>query len=117
MNNLTNEPSTKTKTDVLDLIISFLMEHEKQMDQMLQRLEGLVETLSKRGDDVERTPTPKHRTGLQPNSFKLTVNNPGSLAEMRSLKIEWGPKTGTIPNAITDVDAIVGKIERSVGKD
>lgn len=114
---MTDEPSAKTKTDVLDLIISFLMEHEKQMDQMLRRLERLVEALPKRGDYVECTPTPKSRTGLQPNLFKLTVNNPGSLAEMRSLKIEWGTKTGTIPNAITDVDATVGKIERSVEKD
>jgi hypothetical protein len=40
---MTDEPTLRTKTDVLDLVISFMMEHEKQMDQMLERIERVAD--------------------------------------------------------------------------
>ena len=96
LNNLTDEPALKTKTDVLDLIISFLMEHEKQMDHMLQRLEGIVETLSKSGRYIEQVSASQYPKESQPNSFTLTITSPDNFEGMKSLNIEWGTKHGSI---------------------
>jgi len=109
---LSDEPSIRTKTDVLDLIISFLMEHERRMDQTLQRLEGIVETLSRGARPIGQPLAPRHPRLGQPDAFTLTINNPNDFEDMRSLKIEWGEKRET-----GNEDGVVRKIERPVGKD
>lgn len=48
-----DEPSLETKIDAVDIIIIFLVEYEKHMDHMLQRLERSVETLSKTDRHIE----------------------------------------------------------------
>lgn len=100
---MTDEPSFKTKTDVLDLIISFLMEHEKQMDQMLHRVERMAETLARRDLYTEQAPVRNNPAVLQPHAFTLTINNPESFRELKSLRIEWGSKHGDA--ADVDIDA------------
>jgi hypothetical protein len=92
---MSDEYSTKTKTDVLDLIINFLMEHEKQLDQMMERLESLIEILTKGSDEVKRTQAIEEHMESPSKSFKLNINNPGSFERMRALKIEWGDEKGT----------------------
>jgi len=114
---LTDEPSLKTKTDVLDLIINFLAEHEKQMDQMLERLESVTEILSTRPNHIEHAPAPNHPTGLQPQAFTITITNPDSLEQLKSLKMEWGAKRGDVADVDPDAGSIVRKFERSIGKD
>ena len=114
---MTDEYSLKTKTDVLDLIISFLMEHEKQMDQMLQRIERIAETMSRSAHYTEHAPTPNQPIGLQPHAFTLTITNPDSFKELKSIKIEWGAKRGDTADVNPDADVIVRKFERSIGKD
>ena len=109
---MTDEPSTKTKTDVLDLIISFLMEHEQQLDQTLQRLEKLVERLSERSDRLDPEPPRRTSPRPQPGAFTLTISNPGSFEEMKSLKIEWRAN----PDA-SERSRVIGEIERAIGKD
>lgn len=116
-NNLTDEPSLNTKADVLDFIISFLMEHEKYMDQTLQRIERIAETMSRNIRRTEHIPIPNPQTGLQPHAFTLTITNPDSFNELKSLKIEWGAKRGDDDDINPDVDVIVRKFERSRGKD
>lgn len=37
--------SVKDKMDVLDLIISILMEHEKRLDNIVERLENNIESI------------------------------------------------------------------------
>lgn len=93
---MTDEPSIKTKTDILDLMISFLVEHEKQMDEMLQRLEGIVEKLSVKGRRIEGGPA-SPPSGERPGSFTVSVTNPGNFEHIRSLSIEWGTKGDPIP--------------------
>jgi len=98
MNNLSDEPPFKTKTDVLDLLISFLREHEKQMDHMLQRLEKIAETLPKRERHVEQLSVPPPSEKTQPRPFTLTITNPEHFEDVKSLNIEWGRERGAITN-------------------
>ena len=115
MSNLTGEFSFKTKADVLDLVISFLMEHEKQMDQMLERLERIVENLT-REHYIENVPRQNYPIETQPHSFVLTITNPATLRDMKSLTIEWGRKPRSLHDADSDIDVTVRKIGQSVGK-
>ena len=93
VNNLTYEPSLETKIDILDIIISFLMKHEKQIDNMLQRLERSVETLSERDRNIEHDQTHRYPEGHQPNSFTLSITNPIGFENMKPIKIEFDTKT------------------------
>ena len=43
---MTDEPTLRTKTDVLDLVINILKEHEKNLDRLLERLETLIDAFS-----------------------------------------------------------------------
>jgi len=101
MNNLSDEPPFRTKTDVLDLLISFLREHEKQMDHMLQRLERVVETLSKMEPPIEHPSAHPPLGEPRPSPFTLTITNPERFEDLRSLNIEWGGKRGSIANTDT----------------
>jgi len=92
---VSDEYSTKTKTDVLDLIINFLMEHEKQLDQMMERLESLIQILTKGSNEDKRTQAIERHQEPPSKSFTLNINNPGSFDRMRTLKIEWGDEKGT----------------------
>jgi len=103
------------KTDVLDLIINFLMEHEKQLDQMMERLERLIETLTKRSDNARRTRPIEEHTEPPSNSFTLNINNPGSFEKMRTLKIEWGDEKETIADVRTYKDENIRHVERPLG--
>lgn len=82
-----NDPSADSKTDVLDLIIDFLMEHEKKMDHLILRLETLLEELTKNGS-IHRS-RPDHTGNAQTPAFKLTISNPDDFKE-KSLEIGWG---------------------------
>jgi uncharacterized coiled-coil protein SlyX len=48
-----DEIDVKSKTDVLDFIISFIVEHEKRMDHMTERLEKITEKFGKSPEDFE----------------------------------------------------------------
>lgn len=87
---MSDEPPFKTKTDVLDLLISFLREHEKQMDHMLQRLEKIAEKMSKRERHVEQLSASPPPEKSQPSPFTLTINNPENFEDLQSLNVEWG---------------------------
>lgn len=84
-----NDPSSDSKTDVLDLIINFLMDHEKQMDHMIQRLETLLKELTKNGKCREPVSIPDHTKNAQTPAFTFTISNPDNFKE-KSLEIEWG---------------------------
>ena len=106
-----DETSIKTQVDVLDLIISFLMSHEKRMDQIIQRLERLVETASRRDYYLEDEQT--HRVPpRQQKTFTLTIANPVGFNEMKSLKVEWGSKDGEPANE--DQSLILKKMEHTI---
>ena len=44
---MSDDPDLKTKTDVMDLIINFLREHERNMDEIVERLEKISKKISK----------------------------------------------------------------------
>jgi hypothetical protein len=53
-----DEIGVKSKTDVLDFVISFIVEHEKRMDHMTERLERITENLGRRKYAVRKTESP-----------------------------------------------------------
>ena len=107
--NMEDEIPVKTKTDVLDLIISFLMDHEKRMDQITRRLETLIDKKSKIGNNLEQDQA-HHLTRPQANAFTITITNPVNFKEMKSLTIEW--ETKQEDHAYTD-RSIILKTEQS----
>ena len=82
-----NDPSADSKTDVLDLIINFLLEYEKKMDHLIHRLETLLEEFTKNGS-IHRS-RPDHTGNAQNPAFTFTISNPDDFKE-KSLEIEWG---------------------------
>ena len=85
---MAEEPSIRTKMDVLDLIIGFLIEHEKQMDQMVQQFERVMEAQSRRKATVH-VPETLHPAETRPNSITLTINVPKMGDHIKSIKIDW----------------------------
>ena len=86
---MTDEPNLRTKTDVLDLVISFMMDHEKQMDQMIERIERIADKLSKNRGYAKHQSTPIETTEYQADKFTITIDNPENYGPMRSIKIDW----------------------------
>lgn len=117
LNDVTDEPSIKTKADVLDLIISFLMEHEKHMDQTLQRIERIADILLRNARYSENLPAPDQQGGTQPHTFTLSITNPENFKELRSLKIEWGPTREDTDEADSEAHVTISGLERAIGKD
>lgn len=89
LNDMSDEPPMKTKTDVLDLIINFLMEHEKQLDGIVERLETLVEERPGNRLQIDEPQKVEPVTITQPDSLTLTINNPDGSRKVKSIKIEW----------------------------
>ncbi|MDH5792694.1 MAG: hypothetical protein OEZ44_10975, partial [Candidatus Bathyarchaeota archaeon] len=54
---MSDEPTLRTKTDVLDLVIGFIVEHEKRMDEMVARMESMVEKMSRGLQNAGAAPT------------------------------------------------------------
>jgi hypothetical protein len=89
LNDMSDEPPMKTKTDVLDLIIGFLMEHEKQLDGIVERLETLTEEKPRNRLQIDEPRKEDPVTIAQPDSLTLTINNPDGARTIKSIKIEW----------------------------
>lgn len=108
---MTDDPTLKTRADVLDLIISFIMEHEKQMDRMIKRLERVVERLFRNNRRMENSLTRKELDAYGPAVFTLTVNNPERYEKIRSIKIEWETEEREYTPELSEIDAILDRIE------
>jgi hypothetical protein len=83
---MTDEPTLRTKTDVLDLVISFMVEHEKQMDQMLERIERVADKLSSKRTRVNPLSAAVETTGYRPDKLTITIDNAENYG---SIKIDW----------------------------
>jgi len=97
-----DESSTFEKTDVLDLIISFLMEHEKKMDRTVQRLEKLLGVLAKGNHNPGSTQ--QNITSRQNNSVTVTINDPSGQRKIKSLTIEWETSGDARPSHTVNYD-------------
>ena len=106
---MSDEPSQKTKTDVLDLIISFIREHEKRMDEIVERMEKLTER-AHRGRNRIATET-VNAPYSQADVFTLTINNPDDYDKIKSVKIEWETGEAVYTPELSEIDAILDKID------
>jgi hypothetical protein len=86
---MTDEPNLRTKTDVLDLVISFMMDHEKQMDQMLERIEKVTDKLSNNGARINPLSAPVETMEYRSGKFTIAIDNPENYGPMKSIKIDW----------------------------
>jgi hypothetical protein len=107
---MADESSLQTKTDILDLVISFVMEHEKRMDKIVERLEQLsarMARMSIRG----RQPDSFDSILRKPDVFTLTINNPEGYDNIKGIKIEWEDTEKEYTPEISEIDAILDKID------
>jgi hypothetical protein len=107
---MTDESGLSTKTDVLDFVISFIVEHEKRMDQMVERLERASEKLSRSSGRTTAT-LPPDTTKHQPNLFTMTINNPEDYDRLKSVKIDWESGHREFTPEISEIDSILDKID------
>lgn len=107
---MADESSLQTKTDILDLVISFVMEHEKRMDEIVERLEQLsarMARMSIRG----KQPDSFDSILRKPDVFTLTINNPEGYDKIKGIKIEWEDTEKEYTPEISEIDAILDKID------
>jgi len=107
---MTDESSLQTKTDILDLVISFVMEHEKRMDEIVERLEHLSARMA-RMSIRERQPDSFDSILRKPDVFTLTINNPEGYDNIKGIKIEWEDAKKEYTPEISEIDAILDKID------
>lgn len=110
LNDMSDEPPMKTKTDVLDLIIGFLMEHEKQLDSIVERLETLTEKPGNRlqMDELQKADA---TTIAQPDSLTVTINNPDGARKIKSVKIELEEAKADTDQTSAKVRAMLDEID------
>jgi predicted transcriptional regulator len=106
---MSDEPSQKTKTDVLDLIISFIREHEKRMDEIVERMERLSEReyRSRNRIATETVKTPHGKADV----FTLTIRNPDDYDKIKAVKIEWEAGEAVYTPELSEIDDILDKID------
>jgi predicted Zn-ribbon and HTH transcriptional regulator len=114
---MTDEPTLRTKTDVLDLVISFLMDHEKQMDQMLERIERIADRLSSKGTRINPLSADVETTGYQPDKFTITIDNPENYGSIKSIKIDWEKPEYEVDPESQEVLSFLEEIEQIYKKD
>ena len=112
---MSDEPTLRTKTDVLDLVIGFIVEHEKRMDEMVARMESMVEKMSRglQRTSVDPTITPRR----QPDSFTLTISNPENYDKIKSIMVEWEAGQKEFTPELSEIDAILDEIEHAFKTD
>jgi hypothetical protein len=112
---MSDEPTLRTKTDVLDLVIGFIVEHEKRMDEMVARMESMVEKMSRGLQRVGVAPQELPR--LKPDSFTLTISNPENYDKIKSIMVEWEAGQKEFTPELSEIDAILDEIEHTFKTD
>jgi hypothetical protein len=114
---MTDEPTLRTKTDVLDLVISFMMEHEKQMDQMLERIERIADRLSSKKTRVNPLSAAFETTRYQPDKLTITIDNTENHGPIKSIKIDWEKPEYEVDPESQEVLSFLEEIEQIYKKD
>jgi len=106
---MTDGTSLKTKTDVIDLMIGFLVNYEKQMDEVTDRLDKIADKMAR----VERRANSARmsRSMKEPNVFTISINNPEDYDKIKSIKIEWENEETEFTPEISEIDALLDKID------
>ncbi len=118
-----DEIGMKSKTDVLDFVISFIVEHEKRMDHMTERLERITEKLGKKRYAVKKVQSPMKLDSPvkvdnpKPGIFTISIHNPEDFEPIKSIRIDW-KGTGKIfhPDDL-EFDSILKDIEYTLRED
>ncbi len=112
-----DEIGARSKTDVLDFVISFIVEHEKRMDHMTERLERITEKLGKKRYAVKKVESPVKVDNPEPGTFTISIHNPEDFDPIKSITIDW-KDTGKIfhPDDL-EFDSILKDIEYTLRDD
>jgi hypothetical protein len=106
---MTDEHTLKTKTDVIDLVIGFLVDYEKRLDDITERLDRIAEKMVRVENRPRGTTMTKER---KDNSvFTISINNPEDYDKIRSIKIEWENEEREYTPEISEIDALLDKID------
>ncbi len=112
-----DEIGVKSKTDVLDFVISFIMEHEKRMDQITKRLEMITEKMGKRKYAVSKSESPVKIENPAPGIFTISIHNPEEFEAIKSIRIDWKDKGKTFLPDEVEFDSILNDIEYTLWDD
>ena len=109
----------KSKTDVLDFVISFIVEHEKRMDHYDREAgedhgEAREEEVRSQGTKRE---SPVKVDNPEPGTFTISIHNPEDFDPIKSIRIEW-KDTGKVfhPDDL-EFDSILKDIEYTLRDD
>jgi uncharacterized coiled-coil protein SlyX len=106
-----DEIDVKSKTDVLDFIISFIVEHEKRMDHMTERLEKITEKFGKRRYSVRKAESPVKINNSEPGTFTISIHNPEDFEPIKSIRIDWNDTGKSFHPDDLEFDSILKDIE------
>ena len=112
-----DEIRAKSKTDILDFVISFIVEHEKRMDIMTERLERITERLGKKRYEVRNNESPVKIDNPEPGMFTITIHNPEDFDPIKSVRIEWKDTTKVFHPDDLEFDSILNNIEYTIRDD
>lgn len=107
--------SLRTKADVMDLVIGFLVEHEKRLDRLVERLERITKEASLDYMKPEAVSALNKNT-TNTSAFNLTITNPTSRDRIKSVKIEF-ETSGNLDGDMSDIDNLLDKIEFDARRD
>jgi hypothetical protein len=112
-----DEIGVKSKTDVLDFVISFIVEHEKRMDHISERLEKITEKFGKRRYAVRKTESPVKIDNSERGTFTISINNPEDFEPIKSIRIDWNDTGNRFHPDKLELDSILKDIEFSLKDD
>ncbi len=112
-----DEIGVKSKTDVLDFVISFIVEHEKRMDKLTERLEKITETIGKKRHTIINQKSPVTIENPNPGTFIISIRNPEGFEPIKSIKIEWDDNKNIIQSDYREFDSILKDIEYTLRDD
>jgi hypothetical protein len=109
---MSDEPTLKTRTDVLDLVIGFIVEHEKRMNDMVERLERIADKLAKSNQHMDGANNVWEIRRQDSNLFTLSINNPEDYENIKSVKVEWETGQKEFTTELSEIEAILNEMER-----
>jgi uncharacterized coiled-coil protein SlyX len=112
-----DEIGVKSKTDILDFVISFIVEHEKRMDHMTERLEKVTEKFGKRRYSVKKTESPVKIDNSERGTFTISIHNPEDFEPIKSIRIDWNDTGRSFLPDDLNLDSILKDIEFSLRSD
>jgi hypothetical protein len=105
-----DEIKARSKTDVLDFVISFIVEHEKRMDIITERL-------GKKRYSVRNTGSPVKIENPEPGTFTITIHNPEDFEPIKSVRIDWKDTEKIFHPDDLELDSILHDIEYTLKDD